>query len=106
MSAEATREAREIWAYGLHLPAHSCCSTEARPSHRDQKSRTFRCSLRAMRLHRDVRVEMIQCTIGLFTSIPATFVHSFNFLVSSARALVLLSTGDGNKGIDLDKISD
>lgn len=64
---------------------------------------TFWCTLLAVRLHRHMRVQMIQCTVCLLASLPPTFVHAFNFFVAATRALVLLSTGDWNKGVDLRK---
>ena len=61
---------------------------------------TFWGPLCAVRLHCDVRVEMVQRAIGLFASVPAAFVHALDFLVAPARALVLLRAGDGNKRVD------
>ena len=54
-----------------------------------------------MRLHRNVGIEVVQCAIGLFTSIPSTFVHALDFLVATAGALVLLGARDGDEGVDL-----
>ena len=62
---------------------------------------TFRSTLLPVRLHCYVRVQVIQCAIRLFTSLPSTFVHSLNFFVAAARALVLLSAWNGNEGVDL-----
>jgi hypothetical protein len=59
--------------------------------------RTFWCSLGTVRLHCDVRVQMVQSAVSLFTSVPATLVHSLDLLVTSARSLVLLRTWDGYK---------
>lgn len=64
---------------------------------------TFGCSLIAMRLHGDMRIKMVQCTICLFTTIPSTFVHTLNFFVTTTRTLVLLSTGNGNERVYLEE---
>ena len=64
-------------------------------------SPTFWSSLVAMRLHCHVCVEMVQCSVCLFATIPATFVHSLNLLVSSSRSFVLLRTGDWHEGVNL-----
>ena len=50
-----------------------------------------------------MRVQMVQCTICLLASLPPTFVHAFNLFVAATRALVLLSAGNRNKGVDLRK---
>lgn len=54
-----------------------------------------------MRLHGNMRIQMVQSAICLFAPIPTTFVHSLNFFISSTRALVLLRTWDWDKGVDL-----
>jgi hypothetical protein len=70
-------------------------------SHLDETIvRTFRSSLLAMRLHRNVCVQMVKGAIGLLTSIPATFVHALNFFISPTWPLVLLRTWDWNKGVN------
>jgi hypothetical protein len=61
---------------------------------------TFWGSLCAVRLHRDVRVQVVQRSVGLLATIPATLVHAFNLLVTPARTLVLLRAGDWNKRVD------
>lgn len=68
-----------------------------------ERDRTFGRSLCAVRLHGNVRVEMIQCPICFFTSLPSTLVHAFDFLVTTTWSLVLLRTGYGHKRIDLGK---
>lgn len=65
---------------------------------------TFGSSLLAVRLHGDVRVEMVQSAIGLLASIPAALVHALDFLITSTGAFVLLSAGDGNKRVNLFKV--
>lgn len=50
----------------------------------------FWCSLCAVRLHRDVRVKVVQSTICLLAAVPATLVHALNLFVASTRSLVLL----------------
>ena len=54
-----------------------------------------------MRLHRHMRIQMIQRAICLFAPLPTTLVHAFDFLISTPRALVLLRARDGDKGIHL-----
>lgn len=61
----------------------------------------FGCSLLSVRLHRNVSVQVVQCTIGFFTAIPSTLVHALNLLVSSSRSFVLLRTWNGNEGVNL-----
>lgn len=63
--------------------------------------RTFGSALGAMRLHRNVRVQVVECSICLLAAVPTALVHALNLLVASARALVLLSARNGNKGVDL-----
>jgi hypothetical protein len=62
-----------------------------------KRIRTFRCSLRTVRLHCDVRVQVVQSTVGLFASVPAALVHALNLLIAAARSLVLLRTWNGYK---------
>lgn len=52
-----------------------------------------------MRLHRDVRIQVIESTIGLFASVPAALVHALDFFVSSTRSLVLLRAWDRDKRV-------
>jgi hypothetical protein len=46
-------------------------------------------------------IEMVQCAISLLAAIPTTLVHALDFLITSARALVLLGTGDGDERVNL-----
>jgi hypothetical protein len=64
---------------------------------------TFRCSLLSVGLHGNVSVKVVQRAIGFFTAIPSTLVHALDLFVSSSRSLMLLSTGNGNKGVNLGK---
>ena len=64
---------------------------------------TFRSALLSMRLHCYMCIEMVQCAIGLLTSLPSTLVHALNLLISATWTLVLLSTRDGDEGIHLRK---
>src|SRR6266498_1063188 len=64
-------------------------------------SHTFWSSLLSMRLHCNVRIEMVQCPIRLLAAIPSTLVHSLNFFIPTSWAFVLLSTWDRHKGIHL-----
>ena len=73
-----------------NLNTAKCCNSR-------ERIRTFRCSLRTVRLHCDVRVQVVQSAVCLFASIPAALVHAFNLLVAAARPLVLLRTWDGYK---------
>jgi hypothetical protein len=54
-----------------------------------------------VRLHRDVRVQVVQGSVRLLAAVPAALVHALNLLVASARALVLLGAGNGDEGVDL-----
>ena len=65
-----------------------------------KKLLTFGSSLGAVRLHGDVRVQVVQSAIRLFTTVPAAFVHALNFFISSTWSLVLLCARNGDKGID------
>ena len=55
---------------------------------------TFGCSLLSVRLHRDVRVQMVESTISLLATVPSALVHALNFLITSSGSLVLLSARD------------
>jgi len=61
----------------------------------------FRSALLAMRLHGYVSVQVVQCAVGLFATVPAALVHALDFLVSSAWTLVLLSTRNGDERVNL-----
>lgn len=62
---------------------------------------TFRRTLLAVRLHGDMGVQVVQSTICLFATIPSTLVHTLDLFVSTARTLMLLSTGNRDEGVDL-----
>jgi len=66
-----------------------------------QVKHTFWSSLVSMRLHGNMRVQVIERAICLLTTLPTTLVHSLNFFISTPGALVLLGTRNGNEGIDL-----
>lgn len=57
----------------------------------------FGSSLGAVRLHGDVRVQVVQSTIRLFTTVPAALVHALDFFVSPTWSLVLLCARNGNE---------
>lgn len=57
-------------------------------------------SFTAMSLHGHVGVEVVQCAVRLFTAVPATLVHSLDFLIAPSWPLVLRSTGYWHKGVD------
>jgi hypothetical protein len=61
---------------------------------------TFRGALSAVRLHRDVGIEMVEGAVGLLAALPAALVHALDLLVAAARALMLLGAGDGNERVD------
>jgi hypothetical protein len=54
-----------------------------------------------MRLHCDVRIQVVERAVGLLAAVPAALVHALDLFVASARALVLLGTGDGDERVDL-----
>lgn len=56
-------------------------------------------SLRTVRLHRDVRIQVIEGAIRLFTTLPATLVHALNLFIAPTRSLVLLRTWNWNEGV-------
>lgn len=66
---------------------------------RDQH--TFWSAFGAVRLHRDVRVQVVESAIRLLAAVPAALVHALNLLVATTGPLVLLRTRDGNEGVDL-----
>lgn len=51
---------------------------------------TIGSSLCAMALHRHMGIEMIQSSIGFFATLPATLVHSLDFLISATGAFMLV----------------
>lgn len=54
----------------------------------------------AVRLHSNVRIQMVQRAICLFTTIPSALVHALNLFISSTRTLVLLRTRNRNKRVN------
>jgi hypothetical protein len=60
----------------------------------------FRSALLAMRLHCNVRIQMVQSTVSLLATVPPTFVHALNFFISPAWSLVLLRARNGYKRIN------
>jgi hypothetical protein len=54
-------------------------------------------TLRSVRLHCDMCVQMVECAVGLFATIPTTLVHALDFFVSPPWALMLLCTWNRNK---------
>ena len=56
-----------------------------------------------MGLHSNMRIQMVKCAIGLFTSLPPTFIHSFNLFISTTWALVLLGAGNRDERVNLRK---
>lgn len=60
---------------------------------------TFWGSLGAVRLHRHVRVQMVERAVRFFAAIPPALVHALYFFISAPRSLVLLRAGNRNKRI-------
>ena len=54
-----------------------------------------------MRLHRHMRIQVVQCAVCFFTAVPAALVHALNLFITATGPLVLLRTWNGDKGIDL-----
>ena len=54
-----------------------------------------------MRLHGNVRVQMIECSISFLASLMPAFVHALDFFVPTTGTFVLLRSRNGNKGIHL-----
>ena len=54
-----------------------------------------------MRLHGDVRVQVVESPIRLLTPIPATLVHALDFFVTATRTLVLLGAGNWHERVYL-----
>jgi len=46
-------------------------------------------------------IEMVQGAVSLFAAIPTALIHTLDFFVTSAGALVLLSTRNGDEGVNL-----
>lgn len=59
----------------------------------------FGSALRAMRLHRNVRVQMVQGAVGLLATVPTALVHALNLFIPSAGSLVLLRARNGNERV-------
>jgi len=66
----------------------------------DTGCNTFWCSFLAMRLHRDVRIQMIERSVGLLTSLPATLIHPLDLFEPSSRSLLLMCAWDRNKRVN------
>lgn len=47
-------------------------------------------SFLTMGLHSDMGIQVVQSTVGLFTTVPAALVHALNLLVTATWSLVLL----------------
>lgn len=77
--------------------SQQCPQEKLPPPPQKKKEHTFRSALGSMRLHGNVRVQVVQCTICLFTAIPSTLVHTLDFLIPTTGSLVLLRTGNRNE---------
>lgn len=62
---------------------------------------TFRSPLCSMRLHRDVRIQVVECTVSLLAAIPSALVHALDFLEAPAWSLMLGGAGDRDERINL-----
>jgi hypothetical protein len=51
---------------------------------------TFWGALCSVRLHRNMRIQMVESAVRLLAAIPAALVHALDFFISPSRALVLL----------------
>jgi hypothetical protein len=58
-------------------------------------------ALLSVTLHCDMSIKVVERTIRLFATIPATLVHALDLLVSPARSLVLLSSRNWYKRVNL-----
>ena len=54
-----------------------------------------------VRLHGDVGVQVVKSAVGLLTSVPAALIHALDLFVPATGSLVLLRTGNRDKGVDL-----
>lgn len=61
--------------------------------------RTGRAALRAVLLHGDMGIEVIECAICLGTVWPTALVEAFNFVVAATRTLLDRVAGQGNEGV-------
>ena len=53
-----------------------------------------------MRLHCDVRVQVVERAIRLFAAVPTALVHALDFFVASSRSLVLLRAWNRDKRVN------
>ena len=72
-----------------------------KPKKKNVEALTFGSTFIPMRLHRHMRIQMIQRAVRLLASLPSTLVHSFDLFISTTWALVLLRARDGNEGVHL-----
>ena len=54
-----------------------------------------------MRLHSDMRIQVIESPISFLATVPATLVHALDFFIAATRTLVLLGTGNWNERVYL-----
>jgi hypothetical protein len=50
-----------------------------------------------VRLHCNVRIQMVQCAVGLLAAVPSALVHALDFFISPTWSLMLLCTRNGHK---------
>jgi len=55
----------------------------------------FGSALLAVRLHRNVRIQMVQSAVSFLATIPSAFVHALNFFISPTWSLMLLCARNG-----------
>jgi hypothetical protein len=53
-----------------------------------------------MRLHRNVRIQMVKSPIRLLAAVPPALVHSLDFFIAPPWALVLLRAWNWDKRVD------
>lgn len=54
-----------------------------------------------MRLHRDMRIQVIKSTIRFLTTLVPAFVHALDFFISTTRSFMLLRSWNRNERVHL-----
>lgn len=58
-------------------------------------------ALGSVRLHCNVRIQMVQRAVRLLATLPSAFVHALDFFIATAGSLVLLSARDRHERVYL-----
>jgi hypothetical protein len=66
---------------------------------------TFRCSFLSVRLHGDMRIQVVECAICFLAAVPPALVHAFYFLVSPPGPFVLLRTWNWDERVNLEVVT-